>query len=34
MKVERGGAYREDGYVNLLTNYGTRRDSSSAYAYQ
>lgn len=34
MKVERGGAYREDGYVNLLTNYGTRRDSSTAYTYQ
>lgn len=34
MKVERGGAYREDGYVNLLTTYGTRRDSSSAYGYQ
>ena len=34
MKVERGGAYREDGYVNLLTNYGTRRDSSTAYSYQ
>lgn len=34
MKVERGGAYREDGYVNLLTTYGTRRDSSAAYGYQ
>ena len=30
----RNKAYNQDGFINLLTNYGTQRDSSEHYVYQ
>lgn len=34
MREDRRGAYREDGYVNMLTSYGTARDASTAYTFK